>query len=78
MSDVVKDLTKKVKEQKKDIERKTLSIDEFAEVMDIGKDTARQMCRSNNPPPYIKVGNRYRIIISRLDKWIDSIIGQEF
>ena len=46
MSDVVKDLTKKVQEQKKDIERKTLSIDEFTEVMNIGKDTARQMCRS--------------------------------
>lgn len=78
MSDVVKDLTEKVKEQKKDIERKTLSIEEFAEIMDIGRDAARQMCRSSNPPPYIKIGNRYRIISSRLDQWIDSIIGQEF
>lgn len=78
MSDVVKDLTQKVQEQKKDIERKTLSVEEFAQVMNIGKDAARQMCRSSNPPPYIKIGNRYRIIISRLDKWIDSIIGETF
>lgn len=78
MSDVVKDLTEKVKEQRKEIERKTLSVEEFAKVMDIGKDAARQMCRSSNPPPYIKIGNRYRIIISRLDQWIDSIIGQSF
>lgn len=77
MSAVI-DLTEKVQEQRKNIEDKTIGIKEFAKVMGCSENVARQMCRSHNPPPYIKIGNRYRIIISRLDQWIDTVIGNEF
>ena len=76
MSEVVKDLTEKVQEQRKDIERKTLSVKEFAEVMGVGESTARQMCRRADAP-VIKTGNRYRIIISRIDEWLPKLIGQQ-
>jgi excisionase family DNA binding protein len=76
MGDIVKDLTQKVQEQRKNIERKTLSIKEFAEVMGIGEDTARQMCRRYDAP-VIRIGNRYRVIISRIDEWLPKLIGQD-
>lgn len=77
MSTVI-DLTEKVQEQRKNIENKTISVKEFAKIMGCSENVAREMCRSKNPPPYIKIGNRYRIIISRLDQWLDTIIGNEF
>ncbi|MBC8580944.1 hypothetical protein [Zhenhengia yiwuensis] len=46
MSDKVKDLTEKVAEQKKNIERRTLSVKELAQVMGIGENKARQLCKS--------------------------------
>ena len=77
MSTVV-DLTEKVNEYRKNVEVKTLSIKEFAGVLGCSENVARQMCRGINPPPYIKIGNRYRIITSRLDKWLESLIGEQF
>lgn len=78
MSETVRDLTEMVKEHRRKVEEKTIGVKEFAEIMGVGESTAREMIRSKNPPPYIKVGNRYRIIISRIDEWLNKLIGQEF
>lgn len=77
MSTVI-DLTEKVQAQRKNVEDKTISVKEFAKVMGCSENVAREMCRSQNPPPYIKIGNRYRIIIAKLDEWVDTVIGSQF
>lgn len=77
MSGVI-DLTEKVQKQRRNIEDKTMSVKEFAKVMGCSENVAREMCRSQNPPPYIKIGNRYRIIIAKLDGWLDTVIGSQF
>lgn len=77
MSSVV-DLTEKVKEQKKNIERQTLNIKELAQVMGCGENKARQIVRSKGFP-CIKVGNRYLVPIKKFEAWLnDQAIGQEF
>lgn len=77
MSSVV-DLTEKVKEQKKNIERQTLNIKELAQVMGCGENKARQIVRSKGFP-CIKVGNRYLVPIAKFEEWLnDQAIGQEF
>ena len=77
MSDKVKDLTQKVAEQKKNIERRTLSVKELAQVMGIGENKARQLCKSKGFP-CIKVGNRTLIPITRFEEWLNNSVGQEF
>ena len=77
MSSVV-DLTEKVKEQKKNIERQTLNIKELAQVMGCGENKARQIVRSKGFP-CIKVGNRYLVPIAKFEEWLNiQAIGQEF
>ena len=77
MSSVV-DLTEKVKEQKKNIERQTLNIKELAKVMGCGENKARQIVRSKGFP-CIKVGNRYLVPIAKFEEWLNNqAIGQEF
>lgn len=77
MSDKVTDLTEKVKEQKKNIEKRTLSVKELAQVMGIGENKARQLCKSKGFP-CIKVGNRILIPITRFEEWLNNSVGQEF
>lgn len=77
MSDKVRDLTEKVAEQKKNIEKMTLSVKELAQVMGIGENTARQLCRSKGFPT-IKVGSRTLIPIRRFEEWLNNSVGQEF
>lgn len=75
---LVVDLTEKVKEQKKNIERQTLNIKELAQVMGCGENKARQIVRSKGFP-CIKVGNRYLVPIAKFEEWLNNqAIGQEF
>lgn len=76
MSSVV-NLTEKVNEHRKNIEKKTLSVKEFAEVMGCSENAARQMCRRKDAP-VVMVGNRYKVIISRIDSWLEQLIGERF
>lgn len=77
MSDKVKDLTEKVAEQKKNIEKMTLSVKELAQVMGIGENAARQLCKSKGFPA-IKVGSRTLIPIRKFEEWLNNSVGQEF
>lgn len=73
----VVDLTQKVQEQKKNIERKTLNIKELAQVLGVGQTKARELCKTSGFP-VIKIGNRYLIPITRLEEWINNNVGKEF
>lgn len=73
----VVDLTEKVKEQKKNIERKTLNVKELAQVLGIGQTKARELCKTKGFP-VIKIGNRYLVPITRLEEWLNNNIGKEF
>ena len=46
--------------------RYTCTIREFASLYSIGYDKARELCKSLNPPPGIKSGSHYRILLESL------------
>ena len=46
--------------------RYTCTIREFASLYSIGYDKARELCKSRNPPPGIKSGSHYRILLESL------------
>lgn len=71
------DLTEKVKEQKKNIERKTLTISEAAQVLGVGENKMRQLSRSKGFP-VIRVGARILIPTTKFEEWIENSIGMEF
>ena len=85
MSDVVQfngrieDLSEKVKEGKDKLERKTLNINELAAVLGCGTTKARQLVKSKNGPPVLKIGNKYYIPIQGFETWLNTTaVGKEF
>lgn len=77
MSTVV-DLTEKVKDYRKNLERSTLTVKELAQVMGIGENSARQLTKRKGFP-VVRVGSRILIPIRRFDDWLNNeAIGQEF
>lgn len=77
MNNTINDLTKKVEQHKKKIERMTLNTSEFAEVLGVSPNKARQLMKSKDFPA-ITVGSRKLVVISKLDSWLDKNIGQVF
>lgn len=77
MDNIIHDLTNKVEQHKKKIERMTLNTSEFAEVLGVSPNKARQLMRSKDFPA-ITIGNRKLVVISKLDSWLDKNIGQVF
>ncbi len=77
MNTLINDLTEKVAEQKKNIERQTLSVKELAQVLGIGENKARQLTRSRGFP-CLRIGSRTLIPISQLEKWLENNIGMTF
>lgn len=77
MNDVMCDLTQQVKEHKKRIEKMTLNTAEFAQVMGITPNKARQLMRSKDFPA-ITVGCRRLVVIAHLNEWLSQNIGQVF
>ena len=74
---LIEDLTEKVREDRKRLERKTLNIKELSQVLSIGETKCRELVRSKAIGS-IKVGNRYLIPISAVDTFINNSIGKEF
>lgn len=77
MSQVIIDLTEKVKEQKKNIEKKTLTVKELAQVLGVGENKARQLTHVKGFPCVV-IGKKRIIPISQLEKWLETSIGGEF
>ena len=75
----LEDLSEKVKEAQSKLERKTLSINELAAVLGCGTTKARQLVKSKNGPPCIKIGVKYYIPIQGFETWLNTTaVGKEF
>lgn len=70
------DLTERIEEHKRQIAKKTMSIKEFAEIEGISENKARQLSHAENFPVLV-IGHQRRIIISKLDSWLETHIGTE-
>lgn len=57
--------------------KKVINTKELAEMLDISIDKARQLTRAKNFPA-IKVGREKKIILSKLDNWLEDNIGNIF
>lgn len=57
--------------------KKVINTKELSEMLDISIDKARQLTRAKNFPA-IKVGREKKIILSRLDEWLEDNIGNIF
>lgn len=57
--------------------KKVINTKELAEMLDISIDKARQLTRAKNFPA-IKVGREKKIILSKLDDWLEDNIGNIF
>ena len=73
----VKDLTEKVQEHRKRIERLTFTVGEAAQVLGIGTSKMSQLTKSKDFP-VIRVGRRILIPIHKFEEWIDNNVGKEF
>lgn len=69
------DYREKYKNYREKIERKTCKIPEFAEILDISIDKARRIVRIESFPK-IRIGRDTRIILSKLDEWLEEHIGE--
>ena len=68
------DLTEKIQEHKKNVDRKTYSVKELAEVLGVSETKARQLTHVKDFPVLV-LGRKRLTIISKLDEWIEENIG---
>lgn len=68
------DLTEKIQEHKKNVDRKTYSVKELAEVLGVSENKARQLTHAKDFPVMV-IGRKRLTIISKLDDWIEKNIG---
>lgn len=68
------DLTEKIQEHKKNVERKTYSVKELAEVLGVSENKARQLTHAKDFP-VIVLGKKRLTVISKLDDWIEIHLG---
>ena len=78
MNQQIIDLTKKVQEQYKNLDRLTFTIKEAAQVLGIGQNKMRELIRCKDGVPHIKVGARILIPIKSFEIWIDNSINNHF
>lgn len=73
----MKDISKMVEDHKKEIAKKTLTVKELAEVLQISENKARQLTHAEGFP-VIVLGRTRLTIISKLDEWLENNLGQIF
>ncbi len=73
----IKDISNMVEEHKKNIKRKTLSVEELAKVLGISKNKARQLTHIKGFPVLV-LGRDRLTVISKLDDWLENNIGEIF
>ena len=61
---------------RRDLEKKTCSVKELAEMLGISENKAYQLVRIEGFP-VIKVGRNKLVILSKLDEFLESVIGEE-
>lgn len=57
------------------MEKTTFTIVEMAEYLNIGKNKAYELVKTNTIPA-LKIGRQIRIPIKLLDKWIENMANQ--
>ncbi|WP_243190632.1 helix-turn-helix domain-containing protein [Clostridium gallinarum] len=65
----------KYQDYRRTIEKKTCKIQDLAEMLDISMDKARRIARIETFPK-VKIGRDTRIILSKLDEWLEEHIGE--
>lgn len=73
----MKDISKMVEDHKKEIAKKTLTIKELAEVLQISENKARQLTYAKDFP-VIVLGKTRLIVKSKLDEWLENNLGEIF
>lgn len=71
------DLTEMIKEQKREIVRKTCSVKEFAGMINASENKARQLTHAQGFP-VIVLGKKRLIVLSKVDEWLERNIGSQF
>lgn len=70
----MENITEKIQNHKKNIDRKTYTIRELAEVLGVSENKARQITHAKDFPVII-VGVKRLTVISKLDDWIENHLG---
>ena len=73
----INDLSAKVEEHKKKIERKTLTVKELAKVLGTSENKARQLTHAKGFPVLV-LGQTRLTVISQLDRWLENNFGEIF
>lgn len=68
------DLTNVIQEHKKNLERKTYTVKELAQVLNISENKARQFTHAKGFPVVV-IGVRRLTVISKLDSWLEDNLG---
>lgn len=76
MENIIEELTEKVQTHKQKVERKTISVKELADILGVSYNKANTLTHRDDAPILV-IGRTRRIIISKIDSWLDSMIGYE-
>ena len=55
----------------------TCTTTEFAKLIGVKPDTAREICKSAKAPPGFYSGNRYKILVSELDTYLRNLASRK-
>lgn len=64
-----------IQEYREKLQKKTCNIAELAIILDISKDKARRLVHIDGFP-VLKFGRDYRVILSKLDEWLENNINE--
>lgn len=70
---IIEELTEKVQAHKQKVERKTISVKELADILGVSYNKANELSHRNDAPVLV-IGRTRRVIISKIDSWLDSLI----
>ncbi len=73
----VKNISNMIENHKKNIQRKTLTVKELAQVLGTSENKARQLTHSKGFPVLV-LGHTRLTLISQLDAWLEDNIGEIF
>ena len=63
-----------IQEYREKLQKKTCNITELAEILGVSKDKARRITHIEGAP-VIRIGRDIRIVLSKLDDFLESNIG---
>lgn len=76
MENIIEELTEQVQAHKEKVNRKTISIKELAAILGVSYNKANILSHRKDAPVLI-IGRTRRIIIAKIDSWLDTMIGCE-